>query len=344
MVRMPSKPRVFEEHQITTADNDFLYAKLMFPKPPATAKRLVFIPPLIGASASQNLIVFRNFTRRGAVLLSFEYRAHPRSTGIFDLDKTIVDTRHAMLWANDYAHAHGLPLHGFSTCYGVVPLATQFVQGQAGGMGVRRPFWSLSAVSGLFSMDRIIRFDDFAPLFARNLGVELDRKTFLRGIEENAYDWEGDAFRDALLEFLKGLFPQLRIGRDYFEELVYDRVDIPHTLKQLLEARYLQGVHVPSEIPCNFFYGCNDDVLSIDTPQGRESYCRDALAMIPHAVLHEREIDHYGQGPDHDAVIEQLSDLFEESESRAVPLEIHDVTARNGKEVESEDIHRDVRQ
>ena len=339
MVRKPSKPRIFEEHQIPTADNDFLYAKLMFPKPPATVKRLVFMPPLIGAGASQNLIVFRNFTRRGAVLLSFEYRAHPRSTGIFELDKTVVDTRHAMLWANDYAHAHGLPLHGFSTCYGLVSLAAQFKKGQANELGPRCPFWSLSAVSGLFHLDRIIVFEDFAPFFARNLGVEMDRETFLRGTEENAYDWEGDAFRDALLEFLQGLFPKLRIGRNYFEELAYDRVDIPRTLKQLLQARYLQGVDVPPQIPCNFFYGRNDNVLLLDTPEGRESYCLDARELIPHAALHEREIDHSGQGPDHDQVIEQLSGLFEESELRAVPLDIHD-----GQKVDAEDIQEDARQ
>lgn len=337
MVRMPPKPRVFDEHRIPTEDGDFLYAKLMFPKPPATPKRLVFIPPLIGVSASQSLIVFRNLTRRGVVLLSFEYRGHPRSTGIFDLDKTIVDTHCVMLWASDYAREHGLPLHGFSTCYGVVALAAQFRK------GLRCPFWSLSAVSGLFRLDRIIRFENFATLFARNLGMELDRETFLRGIEENIFDWEGDAFRDALLEFLKGLFPELRIGRDYFEELAYENVNIPNTLSQLLRARYLDDVHVPPEIPCNFFFGRNDDVLSLHTPGGRQSYCDHARELIPHAVLHEREIDHYGQGPDHDPVIEQLVDLFEQSESRAVPLEIPGGDIQGGK-VASEYIQQDVRQ
>ncbi|MBN2021603.1 MAG: hypothetical protein JW809_02310 [Pirellulales bacterium] len=312
---MLPRGRLFEEHEIPTEGSDVLHAKMMRPKSPVVPKRLVVIPPLIGAGASQPLIIFRNLTRRGTILLSFEYRGHPHSTGLFTLDGTVIDTQYALIWAADYARAHGLPLHGFATCYGLVSLLAQFR-----GPGAQDLLWSLSAVSGLFRMDQTIRFGDFAPLFSRRLGVELDEAALIEGIAENVFDWNGDAFRQALLEYLGGLFPTLRVGRDFFEELQYHRVEIPQTLLQLAQARYLEGMSVPPSIPCNFFFGRHDDVLGLNVPEGRDDYRRRASAMIPHAVLHECEIDHFGIGTDHDPVIEKLADLFEEAEVRAVPL------------------------
>lgn len=317
MISVPPKPRLFEEHQVPTEGRDLLHAKLMLPKPPGFAKRLVFIPPLIGAGASQPLIIFRNMTRRGAVLMSFEYRGHRRSTGTFDLDATIADTRHALDWATDYARRRGLPLHGFATCYGVIALAAQFARGGHG-----RRLWSLNTISGLFRLDQILRFEDFAPLFSRHLATEVSAAEVLEGIAGQAFDFGGDPFRNALREYLQGLFPELDVGRDHFEELAYERVDIPRTLLQLARARYLDGLAVPAHVPCNFFFGRNDDVLLLDAVQGREAYRRHVLSLIPHAQLHECEIDHFGRGPDHDPVIDKLSDLFEQCESRMVPMPV----------------------
>lgn len=285
--------------------------------------------PLVGASASQSLVISRNLARRGGILLSFEYRGHKNSTGIFDLDTTVVDTHHAILWASNFARERGLPMHGFTTCYGLVTmLAAQFKKSQAKNRtsseeSLPSPFWSLNAVSGLFSLDRIIRFEDFTPIFGRKLGIPLNRETFLQGIDNEIFDWEGDTFRDALLEFLQGLFEGVNMGRDFFAELPYDRANIPKTLKQLLQANYLDDIYVPPEIPCNFFYGRRDDVLALNTPKGRESYCNIAKSLIPHAIMHEREIDHAGFGPDRNPIVDQVADLFEEAESRAVQLKIH---------------------
>lgn len=315
MTSRPRKSRLFEERRIPAGGGDFLHAKLMLPKPPDYAKRLVFIPPLIGAGASQPLVIFRNLTRRGAVLLSFEYRGHRGSTGVFDLDGTITDTRHALDWAASFAGRRGLPVHGFATCYGMVALAAQFT-----GRARARRLWSLNAISGLFRLDHILRFEDFAAVFSRRTGDRLDAGTLLAGIAAGMIDTGGDGFRDALREYLHGLFPELDVGRDYFEELAYARADVPRTVLQLSRARYLDGLAVPPDVPCNFFFGRNDDVLGLDTPEGRAAYRRHVLSLVPHAALHECEIDHFGRGPDHDPVIDRLADLFEESEARAVPL------------------------
>ncbi|MGD9127507.1 MAG: hypothetical protein PVH19_09030 [Planctomycetia bacterium] len=286
------------------------------------------MPPLIGASASQSLMLFRNISRRGAVLVSYEYRGHPRSTGTFELDDTLIDTRYAIRWASEYARERGLPMHAVTVCYGLVSLlAAQFKKGQANKatpaeLDFPSPFWSINAVSGLFTLDQIIRFEDFAPLFGQKLGRELDRESFLAGIDEGIYDWSGDAFRDAMQEFLKDLFPVIDIGRDYFAELNYDRVDISKTLKQLLNADYLENIEVPPEIPCNFFFGQHDDLLQVNTLEGQERYFKIMRSVVPHAISHMADVDHNGFGPDRNPIVDGIADLCEEAEAKAVPLGI----------------------
>jgi hypothetical protein len=179
-------------------------------------------------------------------------------------------------------------------------------------------------------MDQILRFEEFAPIFSRELGRGLDQAAFLGGITDGTLDFNDKAFRQALYEYLTGWFPELDIGWDYFEQLRYERVDIPHTLLQLSQANYLDGLAVPPEVPSNFFFGRNDEILSLTTEEGRGAYRERILSLIPHAQIHECEIDHYGRGPDHDPVIEKLGDLFEERETRGISRDRDDKTATLG--------------
>jgi hypothetical protein len=306
-----SKSRLFEDREIPTGGADVLRASLMLPRPPNAPKRLAFVAPLVGAGASQALILFRNLTRRGTVLVSFEYRGHARSGGTFDLDKTIADVHSALKWASEYAARRGLPLHAFATCYGAVPLAAQFANGREGW-----PLRSFSTVSGLFRLDQILRFEDFAVIFSGCLGRRLDAAALLAGLARREIDCDGEPFRQALQEYLAGLFPQLSVGANHFEELQYDRADIPNTLLQLSRACYLDGLALPPEIPCHCFFGRSDDLMGLHTQQGREAYRSRVLSLIPHAEFHECEVDHFGRGPDHERVIETLGDLFEKCDTR----------------------------
>ena len=302
------------EAQIPTEGGAVLHAKLMTPKPPVQPQRVVLISPLVGASAAQPLLIFRNLTRRGCTLVSFEYRGHPRSSGRFELDRTVVDVRYALQWAWNYANERRLPLHGFATCYGAVPLLAQFREDGWGGV-----LRSFNTISGLFRLDQILRIGDFAAFFARQLGQRQGPEEILAQLAQQTFDGNGKAFRRALHEYLTNLFPGLRVGEDYFEELQYERVNIPQTLLQLSQARYLDGVRVPADMPCNIFLGRNDDVLSAHTPEGREAYRNRVLSLIPQAVVHVRDFDHFGRGAEHDAVIEHLADIFERHDGAPVP-------------------------
>ncbi len=315
MATQSSKGRLFKEYEIPTEGRNVLHAKLMLPKPPSRPQRVIFIAPLIGAGAAQSLLVFRSLTRRGSILLSFEYRGHPRSTGIFNLDKTVIDVRDALVWAWNYANDRGLRLHGLATCYGTVPLLAQFV-GKGCGVLMR----TFSAASGLFRLDHILRLGDFAPILSRHLGRELAPDAYLGEVAKGAIDCDGTTFRQALLEFLNAMFPELRVERDRFEELQYDRVDMAQTLRQFSHASYLDGATVPSWIPCHFYYGRNDELMSLDSTAGRRAYEGHVRSLIPHAELHECEVDHFGRGPDRDWLINSVGDTCEQYDRVSIPL------------------------
>ncbi|NUQ63845.1 MAG: hypothetical protein HUU20_15315 [Pirellulales bacterium] len=315
MATQSSKFSLFEEHSIPSEGRDVLHARFMLPKPPCKPRRVLFIAPLIGAGAAQSLLVFRNLTRRGCILASFEYRGHPRSTGTFELDRTVSDVRHALVWAWNYANERDLPLHGLATCFGTVPLLAQF-KDEGCGVLLR----TVNAASSLFRLDQILRLDDFAPFLSRHLGCEPSSESILAGIVENTIDCSSSTFREALVEFLRRMFPELAVERDRFEELQFDRVNMARTVLQFSKARYLDGIAVPSWIPCHFFFGRNDALMSLDTAAGREAYIGRVRSIIPHAQLHECEVDHFGRGPDREWLIQSVGDACERYDSIPVPM------------------------
>jgi len=278
------------------------------------AQRVVLMVPLVGASAGQQLMTFRNFSRRGAIVVSYEYRGHPKSTGTFDLDNTIVDTSYAMIWASKYASEHGLPLHGFATCYGTIPLLAQFKEGGCG-----RLLQSVTTISGLYRLHQILRIEDFAPIASRYLERELDTSSLLEALGDDTLDCQGHPFREALCEYLSQLMPELRVGLDYFEELNYDRANMRQTLLQFARGGYLDGINVPPWIPCTACIGHQDGLLSALTAAGREAYKNHVLSILPHATIHEFDMDHYGRGPGHDPVIACACDAFERGDKSRPP-------------------------
>lgn len=310
---MKTKSRSHEKLTIPSEDGCSLCTVIMRPKPSTPTKQVVLIVPLAGASAGSQLLVFRNFARRGSIVICYEYRGHPKSTGEFDLDATITDTRYALNWALDFAHDHQLPLHGFATCYGVIPLLSQFKEGGQG------PFLrSVTTVSGLYKLHQIMSIDGFAPYISRHFGREMDAATIVKDLEEGVLDCDAPPLRQALREYLLSLMPELRVELDSFEELRYDNLNMRQMLLQFARADYIRGAKVPESVSCTAVMGRQDWLLSTDTDEGREKYMRLVRAVMPHAYIYDLDMDHYGEGPDHDKMAWAGSDAFERADAAQV--------------------------
>ena len=308
-----SKKSSFETHAIPVGFGGQLHAKCMTPKN-GEVKRVVLIMPLVGGGAAQQLIQFRKLTKRGCRLVSFEYRGHGRSSGSFTLNRTAEDAAAALRWAETYAFEHGWPLHALATCYGVAPLL--------GALRDRpRPesIGTLVAVSGLVRLDYVIRLHEFALRLAFHLRLNrpLSVDEFLFMVRTGYLDRRSGCFRRAMCDYLSSLFPGLGVTRENFGQLLYDRVDFAGTLLQFHDPLLLDRVHVPASIPCHFFYGCRDDLFALTCPHNRLRYRRRVLELIPHALLHEKNINHFGQGPDHDHVIDDIAGIMEDHDRAA---------------------------
>lgn len=276
------------------------------------ARRLVYLVPLVGASASQQILLFKNMAKRGTLLLSFEYRGHGASTGTFSVEKSLEDSQTALFWAQEHADKLGIPLHVLSTCYGSLAMLSWFR-----GTALARAPLSLSAVSGLIDMHQIIRITDFLPHLSRISGVPgLTAGRFLEMMENGAIDLAGEGYRGALRSYLTGLFPELRVTQRSFEELEFHRVDMRDTVRQFFDREPLQGVAVPREVPCLFYYGLQDELMGLDLPGGRRNYEKRVRTLVHHAEIRPANVDHFGRGMDRDLIVQQLGDFHEQHELR----------------------------
>lgn len=303
--------RLFESSEIPCPTGERLHALVM--RPPGPALRLVYLVPLVGASASQQILLFKSMTKRGSVLVSFEYRGHGASTGTFSVEKSLEDSLTSLSWAQDLAGSIGIPLHVVSNCYGSLAMLSWFR-----GTGPARLPLSLGAVSGLIDMHQIIRIDDFLPHVARACPFPVPTAgAFMELAGRGAIDLTGDCYRGALRGYLTGLFPELRVTDRSFEELSYDRVDMDATVRQFFDRAPLEGVAVPREVPCLFYYGLQDEIMGLDLPGGRRNYEKRVRTLVHHAQIRPANVDHFGRGMDRDLIVQQLVDFQEQQERQA---------------------------
>ena len=271
------------------------------------ARRLVYIVPLMGSGAAQQILRFKSFAKRGSAILSFQYRGHGDSSGSFSVKKSLEDAMAVLRWAEAYATARRIPLHVHATCYGHLAMLSWYRDGRHS-----RSISSLSAVSGLLELDDVVKAQDFLGHYALCRGESLlTADAFIARMEQGMIDLAGDAYRNALRDYLQGLFPDLTITRDSFEELQYDRVDMPDLVREFFRLRPLAGVRVPDHMPYLLFFGRSDHLLGLDRPEGRNAYITRIRALVPHAQIREMSVDHFGQGGDRETILRQLADFFE---------------------------------
>lgn len=304
--------RVFSEQSIPCPTGERLHALLMSPAH-IPAERLVYLVPLVGSGASQQILMFKGMVKRGAALLSFEYRGHGRSTGTFSVEKSLEDSLTVYAWARAYAQEQELPLHVLSNCYGTLAMLSWF----RGAAPEPAPA-TLSAISGLINMHQIIRAEDFLACYARlDGGSPASVASFLETVAAGVVDVEGEAYRRALMVYLQGLFPELKVTMDVFEQLEFRRADMQDTLRQFFTMEPLGNIAVPAEIPSLFYYGLRDEIMGLDVPGTRQQYEQLLSTLVPHAEVRSADVDHFGRGLDRDVIVQQLGDFHQLHDQRA---------------------------
>lgn len=232
-------------------------------------KGVVLVPPLIGGSGMQQIRYFPLPRRSGYEVVSFDYRGHGQSDGVFFLAHALADTR-AVLDAL-VAEQVG-PVFGIGGCFGAIPLLAA---------AHRRPgaFSALALFNPVPNLQHMV-----SPLeLLRNHFVE-DGRLRLR----NPLDYK------AIIATTNDLlFPHVDKSREHFGILDYGRARMLRILGAYLVDRPLAGVSLPGPRAV-VTYGRSDEILKLGRPEREERY-RDAFrALLPRVefrVLHDG--DHY---------------------------------------------------
>lgn len=250
---------------------DRLSVRLVAPPGGTPDRGTVFVPPLIGGSGLQQIGYFRDLSRAGYRLATFDYRGHGKSTGRFCIRNTIEDARAAL---DVVRGEHPDPLLGVADCYGCIPLlrAAQERPDAFRALALFNPIPSLQFVAS----PRTLLANYFRPEGRLRLRNPLDLYGMLAATNER-------------------LFPHVDKSRDHFGILDYARADFSRALREYLFLRPLDGVVVP--VPALVGYGRTDGVLGLDEPNAERAYRKLWERHLPNLSIRAlEEVDHYWTG------------------------------------------------
>ena len=265
---------------------------------PNKPKRLLLIPPLVGANGILAIKTFRYFFREGCILMSFDYCGHyPEIDNKFTIEGTFVDTRAALNHACEYAAKLGISVHAVGACYGLIPLL--YVLNE---LGWPQEVKSIFSVNGLLNIHEILGFDGY-KLYLRKKGLIFKNKEdFISCISTNKSGFisNKEKYIDALTEYLLSVFAELKdiISYKSFGVLDYSRVDSYKTAYQFFTID-LPEIIIPRRIPCLFFLGAHDAILNLQASEKNNEYLNKIKRLVTHARFCHIRIDHFGRGEDH---------------------------------------------
>lgn len=280
---------------------------------PNKPKRLVFIPPLVGATGAWAITTFRYFFREGCILMSFDYCGHYRGTdNEFSIGGTFKDTEVALLHALESAFKEKMPIHVVGTCYALIPLL-HVLQRLKWDSGVK----SMFSVNGLLNMDELLKFEEYNVYLQKRGMIFKDKTEFIEYISKNKKEVFDNKklYVEAITEYFLEVFPELAdiISERCFGVLDYANVKLYESLHEFI-AFDLPKVYVPKHFPCLFFFGAQDTTLSLENKERQEEYLNSIRETAKHAQICNIKIDHFGKGEDHYAIGERGMQFLIESE------------------------------
>jgi len=265
---------------------------------PNRPKRLLLIPPLVGATGILAIRTFRYFFREGCLLMSFDYCGHYKEIdNKFTIKGTFRDTKAALAHASEYSKKIGVPIHVVGACYGLIPLI--YVLNE---LGWPREVKSMFSVSGLLNMDDILNFDDYKSYLEKRRLSFKNKDNFIDFISTNKKDFidSKQKYIDALTEYLLKIFTELSdiISYKSFGVLEYSKVEFYKSFYEFTTLS-LPEIVIPKYFPCLFFSGIHDMILNLQAEKSKVKYLNKMNKMVPHAKFSNIRIDHFGRGEDH---------------------------------------------
>lgn len=265
---------------------------------PRVSRRILLIPPLVGARGILGIRTFRYFLRSGCILMSFDYCGHYDGLNTkFTLGNTFRDTEVALHHAIEYSKEMKLPLHVVGSCYGLIPLL----------YALNNLEWppevkSLFSVSGLLRIDDLLKFDGYKPHLAKR-GIQFENKSdFIHFMSSHKTDFINTRkkYIDALTDYFLEAFQELQdvISSERFGVLRYSNADFHKTFYEFMTLE-LPEIRIPEHFPCLFFLGDRDTVFGFQTESRVEDFLGTVGRIAPHAKILNIRIDHFGRGEDH---------------------------------------------
>lgn len=271
---------------------------------PDKPKRLLLIPPLVGASGIWAIRTFRYFLREGCLLMSFDYCGHYSETNNkFTLKGTFIDTGVALSHATEHAKKIGIPLHVVGACYGLIPLIYVL-----NDLEWPQEVKSMFSVSGIFTIDEIMNFDDYKFYLKKRGLLFKNKEDFIDFMLKDRNDFinERQKYVDALTEYLLKIFTELTdiISYESFGVLEYSNVEFFASFYEFITID-LPEIVIPEHFPCLFFLGAHDTILELREQEKKNKHLEKINKIAPHAKFCNIRIDHFGRGEDHYVIGEE---------------------------------------
>ena len=271
---------------------------------PNKPKRVLLIPPLVGATGVLAIKTFRYFFREGSTLMSFDYCGHYNGiNNKFTIKGTFDDTDVSLYHACEYARKARVPIHVVGACYGLIPLVYSLNK-----MKWPQEVKSMFSVSGLLNIDDILNFDRYKFYLKKKGLVFRNKVDFIDFMSKRKEDFINDKqkYVEALTECLLKLFAELSgiISSKSFGVLEYSQVEFYKSFYEFMTVK-VPEIIIPKQFPCLFFLGIRDKILDLETEKKETEYLKKINTLAPHAKLCNIRIDHFGRGEDHYVIGEE---------------------------------------
>lgn len=236
---------------------------------PSNPKGVVFVPPLIGGDASQQVRIFRGLVRNELQLVTFSYAGHAGSSGIFSLKEAFRDTGLMLHLAGDLAARSGASLMGLAACFSAMPLIHA-----AASMG--EPLHRLAFINPIAEISTAAVAVSFAAHYGH---VNRDSGTIVGPGR-------------ALSSYLDVLFPGIERGRGRFGILDAGKTRLFRILSELLLHDPLAGLKI-ARTPVLCLYAREDRILNIFHRGERDRYESNWRSLCPQTIFRSVPGGHY---------------------------------------------------